>query len=124
MREADGEEQLDPAYGPNYTDTAVTDMAHLLQSGGSSMDVLRVELDLPSPSDLQKGPQKKGRGKKKDQPAAVPAAGLAGLASSWYLQKAGIDYVLLEGSDRFGGGQRWTGRGPFTLWSWTQRLYR
>ena len=83
VREADGEEQLDPSYGPNYTDTAVTDMAHLLQSGGSSMDVLRVELDLPSPSDLQKGPQKKGRGKKKDQPAAVPAAGLAGLASSF-----------------------------------------
>ena len=40
VREADGEEQLDPSYGPNYTDTAVTDMAHLLQSGGSSMDVL------------------------------------------------------------------------------------
>ena len=64
VREADGEEQLDPSYGPNYTDTAVTDMASLLQSGGSSMDVLRVEPDLPSPSDLQRAAEKKGRGRR------------------------------------------------------------
>ena len=65
VREADGEEQLDPSYGPNYTDTAVTDMAHLLQSGGSSMDVLRVELDLPSPSTCKRGHRRRGGGRRR-----------------------------------------------------------
>ena len=38
-----------------------------------------------------------------EQKTVIIGGGIAGLASAWYLQKAGIDYVLLEGSDRFGG---------------------
>jgi oxygen-dependent protoporphyrinogen oxidase len=38
-----------------------------------------------------------------DVPVAIVGGGIAGLSTAWYLQKAGIPYVLLEGSDRWGG---------------------
>ncbi|GAB5492683.1 MAG: protoporphyrinogen oxidase [Phototrophicaceae bacterium] len=33
----------------------------------------------------------------------IIGGGIAGLASAWYLQQAGIDYTLVEASNRFGG---------------------
>jgi oxygen-dependent protoporphyrinogen oxidase len=36
-------------------------------------------------------------------PVAVVGGGIAGLSAAWYLQKAGIDYVLLEQDARWGG---------------------
>jgi oxygen-dependent protoporphyrinogen oxidase len=38
-----------------------------------------------------------------DAPVVIVGGGIAGLSTAWYLQKAGIPYVLLEGSDRWGG---------------------
>lgn len=34
---------------------------------------------------------------------AIIGGGIAGLSAAWYLQQAGIEYTLLEGSERFGG---------------------
>ncbi len=36
-------------------------------------------------------------------PVAIIGGGIAGLSTAWYLQKAGIDYVLLEQGGRWGG---------------------
>ncbi|HHW86454.1 MAG TPA: protoporphyrinogen oxidase [Chloroflexi bacterium] len=36
-------------------------------------------------------------------PVAIIGGGIAGLSAAWYLQKAGIDYVLLEQDARWGG---------------------
>ncbi|HRA66262.1 MAG TPA: protoporphyrinogen oxidase [Caldilinea sp.] len=36
-------------------------------------------------------------------PVAIVGGGIAGLSAAWYLQKAGIDYVLLEQGERWGG---------------------
>ncbi len=36
-------------------------------------------------------------------PVAVVGGGIAGLSTAWYLQKAGIPYVLIEAGDRWGG---------------------
>jgi len=36
-------------------------------------------------------------------PIAIIGGGIAGLSAAWYLQKAGIDYVLLEQDARWGG---------------------
>ncbi|MEO1289072.1 MAG: protoporphyrinogen oxidase [Chloroflexota bacterium] len=38
-----------------------------------------------------------------EQKTIIIGGGIAGLASAWYCQQAGIDYTLLEASDRFGG---------------------
>ena len=85
-------------YGLNYASAppsrafsgeAVSELAGMLAHGGSSMDMLRVELDMPSPSDLEKGPRQKKGGARVPAggppPAPVPAAGLAGLGASFSL---------------------------------------
>lgn len=36
-------------------------------------------------------------------PVAIVGGGIAGLSAAWYLQKAGVDYVLLEQDTRWGG---------------------
>ncbi len=38
-----------------------------------------------------------------EQKTVIIGGGIAGLACAWYLQQAGIDYILLEASSRFGG---------------------
>lgn len=38
-----------------------------------------------------------------EQHIAIVGGGIAGLATAWYLQQAGIEYTLLEASERFGG---------------------
>ena len=38
-----------------------------------------------------------------EQHTIIIGGGIAGLAAAWYLQSDGIDYTLLEASERFGG---------------------
>ena len=95
--------QGDDVYNLNYatqppgrgiSGEVVSDLATMLTHGGSSMDVLRHELALPSPSDLAKGPRPTAAASKKASkkktpppgPEALPAAGgLAGLAAGFTL---------------------------------------
>ena len=37
------------------------------------------------------------------QRVAIIGGGISGLSAAWALKKAGVDYVLLEASDRLGG---------------------